>query len=79
MELNFDSCDPQSWYRCKVGLPQLVMVNMIIDINGFTPGITSKLFDELTTQPLPPQMCGEPVTEAVWTEMVLQSVTGSIM
>jgi len=38
---------------------------MIINIDGFSPRVSSELFNELSSHPIPPEMCGKPMTETV--------------
>jgi hypothetical protein len=56
---------------CKVALAKLLLIDMVIDINGFLPYITPQFLDEFARHASPAQMRCEPVPSAMQAEMIL--------
>jgi hypothetical protein len=66
--------DSQLRYVSQVALPQLLLVNVVVDVYGFLPDIASQLLDELPWHACAPEVCCEQVPAAVWREVVLHLV-----
>jgi hypothetical protein len=54
----------------EMALLQLLLIYMIIDINGFSSHIASKLLDELAGHACAPEVSREPMTAAMRTEVI---------
>ena len=52
---------------------QLLLVDVIVDVNGLTSRIASEFFHEISGHAGTYQICGEPMTAAMWCEVVLKS------
>ena len=55
----------------EVALAKLLFINVIIDIDGFLPNISSQLLDEFARHAGPAEMRCEPVPSAMQAEMIL--------
>ena len=56
----------------QVALPQLFLVDVVIDINGLATGVTAQLLYEISGHSCPEKMSYEPVTTTMRCEPVLQ-------
>lgn len=66
--------DPKLRYMGQVALSQLLLIDVVIDIYGFLPNISSQLLDELARHASTPEVGREPVPAAVRREMILHAV-----
>jgi hypothetical protein len=57
--------DPKLRYMRQVALPQLLLVNMVIDIDCLSAHITSQLLDELARHTRPAEVRRKPVAAAM--------------
>ena len=55
----------------EVALPKLLLINVVLDIYGLLSHIAPKLLDEFARHACPSQVGCEPMSAAVWAEMVL--------
>lgn len=58
----------------QVALPQLLLVDMVVDIDCFLPNIAPQLLDELARHARAPEVGREPVPATVRREMILHAV-----
>ena len=72
-ELPNASSNPQLWYMRQIALPQLLLINVVIDIYGLVSNIASKLLHEIPRHACSDKMCCEPMATAVWCEVILNA------
>ena len=65
---------PKLRYVREVALTKLLSVDVVVDINGLFSGVAPKLLDEFAGHSSATEMGCEPVTTAVWREMVFHPI-----
>ena len=65
--------NPQLRHMSQIAFPQLLFINVVVDIYGLLSYISAKLLDELARHSCAPQMSCEPVATAMRREMVLHA------
>ena len=58
---------------CQVALPQLFLIDVIIDIDGLSSRVSAQLFDKIPGHSRPEKVSDEPVPATVGREAILKS------
>ena len=64
---------------CQVALPQLFLIDVIIDIDGLSSRVSAQLFDKIPGHSRPEKMSDEPVPATVRRKSILQLFSPWIM
>jgi len=63
----------------EVALSKLFSIDVVVDVDGLFPHVSTQLLDELAGHPGPPEVGGEPVAAIVKREVVFHPVRVGIM
>ena len=58
----------------QIALPQLLLIDVVIDINGLSSHITSELLNELSGHTCAPEVSREPMPATVWAEVIIHLI-----
>jgi len=67
------SSNPQLRYMCQIALPQLLLINVVVDIYGLFSYITPKLLDEFARHTRSAKVGREPMAATVRAEVIFHS------
>jgi len=63
----------QLWDECKISSSQVFSVDVMIDVDSFSPSVSPQFFYIFPRHSIPKKPSREPVPEAVGTEVILDS------
>ena len=66
----FQSSNPKLRYMREITLPQLLLINVVVDVDSIFPDIASKLLDEFPWHSCAPKVGCKPMAATVWKEVI---------